>query len=167
MTTFLRGSNLGVFAPEKDVISGSTGSGYTLIACETDCTLNVNVNSLEISSKCSGKWGDSIPDTVNWSIDCSYLYCNRVDVLMKACIDRKTMKVRFSSAKNTDSGNTTVITEDHTPETGGDSFCWYEGDVYISSMRLAGSQGSNSSFTVTLTGKGILKQVTPTTPASE
>lgn len=154
---FIRGSELLVFAPESASVIGSSASALTAIACETDCTLTLNVNPIETTSKCSGKWNASMPDTLGWNISCNYLYCNHVDMLMKAAIDRTTLHVTFAVASGTESGNVVTHTPVHTLD--GDDFAWYEGDVWISSLSMQGTNGSEATFSVEFTGTGALTQV--------
>lgn len=126
------------------------------LACATSCKLTLNANTLETSSKDSGKWASNQAAKLSWSCSSDNLFTiEDYTALMDACIAREEIEVQFSTVANADSDN-------GVPEGGG----WtankngYKGMAIITSVDMNAPDGDNATYTISMTGTGALSKVT-------
>lgn len=155
MNTIL-GQNLGLFVKDSDIHSGGT-SADTCFAFATQCTLNLNVDGIDITSKDSGSWADSIPNRKSWTISSDCLYSEDYDALMLCAINRTVFTVRWCSAINNESNNTVTHTASH--QVGNGAYAFYEGKVFIDSIQASAGVDEAGNYSVSMTGKGALKVI--------
>lgn len=155
MNTIL-GQNLGLFVKDSDIHSGGT-SADTCFAFATTCSLNMQVDAIDITSKDSGSWADSLPNRKSWTISTDCLYSEDYDALMLCAINRSVFKVRWCSAINTESNNTVSHTASH--QVGNGAYAFYEGDVFIDSIQASAGNDEAGNYSVSMTGKGQLKVI--------
>lgn len=122
------------------------------VACATSCKLNITANTLEISSKDSGKWKTSKSGKLSYSATSDNLfvmneYVNLVDLM----IARTEVDIEFGIVNKTDDNGVTAdgwqfINEGTT----------YKGKCIITSIDANASDGDNATFAISLEGCGAL-----------
>ena len=129
--------------------------GGKALAAATSCKLTLNANTLETSSKDSGKWTSNQAAKLSWSCSSDNLFTiEDYATLMDACIARESIEVQFSTVSNADSDN-------GVPEGG-----WtankngYKGMAIITSVDMNAPDGDNATYTISMTGTGALSKVT-------
>lgn len=129
--------------------------GNVALAASTNCKLTLNANTLETSSKDSGKWVSNQAAKLSWSCSSDNLFTIAdYATLMDACIAREEIDVQFSTVANPDS-ETGVPTDGWKPKADG-----YKGKVIITSIDMNAPDGDNATYTVSMTGTGALTKVT-------
>lgn len=156
MNTIL-GQNLGLFIDNQVLHGSGATSGDTCFAFATNCTLNLNVDSIDITSKDSGSWADSLPNRKSWTISTDCLYSEDYDALMKLAIGRTVFEVRWCSCTNTETANTVTHTASHSVGSG--NYAWFKGNVFIDSINASAGTDEAGNYSVTMTGKGKLTMV--------
>lgn len=156
MNTIL-GQNLGLFVDNQVLHGSGATSGDTCFAFATTCSLNMQVDPIDITSKDSGSWADSLPNRKNWSVNSDCLYSEDYDALMLLAINRTVFKVRWCSAINTESNNTVSHTASHT--VGNGAYAFYEGNVFIDSIQASAGNDEAGNYSINMTGKGQLKVI--------
>jgi TP901-1 family phage major tail protein len=123
---------------EGKLYIGTAGGGQTAnteVKYATDVTINMSVDEIDVSSRDSAPWKDSIPGMGGWSIDFTLVYENAdaaTDALETAFLGRDTISVR-------------VIDRD------GDG---YYGDCYVTRFDRGEPLGGAMTRNVTLRGRG-------------
>lgn len=156
MNTIL-GQNLGLFVDNQVLHGSGATTGNTCFAFATNCTLNLNVDSIDITSKDSGSWADSLPNRKSWTISTDCLYSEDYDALMQLAIGRTVFEVQWCSCVNTETGNTVTHAANHT--VGNGHYAWFKGNVFIDSINASAGTDEAGNYSVTMTGKGKLKMV--------
>ena len=124
------------------------------LAAATACKLTLNANTLETSSKDSGKWTSNQPAKLSWSCSSDNLFTiDDYEYLMDACIKRDEIEVQFSTVQNpnSDSG---MPDGGWQPNTNG-----YRGMAIITSIDMNAPDGDNATYSISLTGSGALNKV--------
>ena len=158
MNTIL-GQNLGLFIDNQVLHGSGATSGDTCFAFATNCSIDLSVDAIDITSKDSGSWSDSLPNRKSWTISTDCLYSEDYDAMMLLAINRTVFTVRWCSCENTESNNTVTHVADHTVGSG--TYNFYEGSVFIDSISSTAGTDEAANFTCSLTGKGKLKIIGP------
>jgi TP901-1 family phage major tail protein len=156
MNTIL-GQNLGLFIDNQVIHGTGATTGDTCFAFATNCTLDLNVDAIDITSKDSGSWADSLPNRKSFSISTDCLYSEDYDAMMLMAINRTVFKVRWCSAINTEANNMVSHTASH--QVGEGHYAFYEGNVFIDSISASAGNDEAGNFSCTMTGKGQLKVI--------
>lgn len=124
------------------------------LAAATSCQLTINANTLETSSKDSGKWTANQAAKLSWTASSDNLftiedYTSLVDLM----ITREEVELQFSTCSNSDSENG-VPEDGWTASTDG-----YKGKAIITSIDANAADGENATYTVSFTGTGSLTKV--------
>lgn len=124
------------------------------LAAATNCKLTLNANTLETSSKDSGKWTSKQAAKLSWSCTSDNLFTiEDYSALMDACIAREPVAIKFANVSNADH------------EKGGDADDWtagtsgYTGNVIITSVDANAPDGDNATYTVSMEGTGALDKI--------
>lgn len=132
------------------------------LAAATSCKLTIQANTLETSSKDSGKWTTKQAAKLSWNCSSDNLFTvANYKELADALIARQEVEIRFSTVKNPDS-NTGV------PEGG-----WvanddgYKGMAIITQLDLTASDNENATYTVSLEGSGALTAIAAAAAGSD
>ena len=147
------------------------GSGETAstLACATSLSINVNADTIDVSCKDSGKFGASIPGKISWDLSTDCLFVTE-DVsggtksnyaeLMKALIDGTPLLATWSTVANFDTANAAggdsdghVFNSQNKAEDAKDLFY---GTVVLTSVSLTADNGSLSTYSVQMAGKGAI-----------
>ena len=124
------------------------------LAASTSCKLTINANTLETSSKDSGKWTSNQPAKLSWNCSSDNLFTiEDYTSLMDACIARTPIEVQFSTVENPNS-DTGMPEGGWQPKTNG-----YKGEAIITSIDMNAPDGDNATYTISMTGSGALAKV--------
>lgn len=123
------------------------------LAAATNCKLTLNANTLETSSKDSGKWTSNQAAKLSWTCSSDNLFtiADYAD-LMDACIARTPIEVQFSTVKDFDTKD--GVGDGWEAENNG-----YKGEAIITSVDMNAPDGDNATYTVSMTGSGALNKV--------
>lgn len=141
---------------------GEGTSAHTL-ACATSLSVNINADSIDVSCKDTGKYGASIAGKISWDIstDCLFSVTNYGE-LMDALIDGTPLTATWSSVKNYDEANKAGgdddghVFNDTTKAVASNDL--YYGKVVLTSLSLTADNGSLSTYSVSLQGKGAINK---------
>ena len=149
----IKGENLMLMFKEDDLY-GNGSSALIPLAMANTCSLNLNVDAFDVTSKDSGSWKASIPGMKDWDMSTDNLYTPHYDLLMAAAINRVILKAYWMPAQNTESAN--VVT--HTPSltVDGENYKYYSGDVWINNISATANNNEASDCNVSFTGTGPL-----------
>lgn len=139
------------------------------IAYSTNHTLEINGETQDCSTKDNGggEWASSEMGLLSWSVSSENFIAldgsaegKTYADLFKLMVKKEAIKVVFGPRSKTfGKGVAYDVAEDSkggwTPNTDG----VYEGQAYITSLSLNAPNGDNSSFSLSLTGTGALKEV--------
>ena len=157
------------------------GSGDTMnvIAAATSCAINVNADTIDVSSKDSGRYGSSIAGKISWDItsDALFFITESGDTrysynkLMDSLISGEALDVSWATVSNFDTAN---AASDNNADEDGNVFHsgrkqtsakdLYSGKAVVTSLQLTADNGSLSTYSVTFAGKG---KITKTTASGE
>lgn len=125
------------------------------LAAATSCQITINANTLETSSKDSGKWTANQAAKLSWTASSDNLFTVAdYTSLVDAMISREEVELQFSTVANSDSANG-VPTGGWTPKTDG-----YKGNAIITSIDATAADNENATYNVSFTGSGALLKVT-------
>lgn len=151
------------------------GSGETAhtLACATSLSINVNADSIDVSCKDTGKFGASIAGKLSWDIstDCLFViedakggtsgHTSNYSELMDALIAGTPLTATWSTVANYDEANTAgdenghIFSKTKKAEDGKDL---YWGQVVLTSLSLTADNGSLSTYSVSMAGKGAINK---------
>lgn len=149
------------------------GSGETAhtLACATSLSVNVNADSIDVSCKDTGKFGASIAGKISWDISTDCLFVtedaeggtgtkSNYAELMKALIDGTPLLATWSTVKNFDTANAAGGDEDghvfNKITKAEDAKDLFYGTVVLTSVSLTADNGSLSTYSVSMQGKGAI-----------
>lgn len=154
----LNGSDLMVFV--KD------GTTYKSIAYATNHSLDVNMESMDSSTKDSGNgyWQNQEPGMMSWSMSTENLMSDTAEHglsyndLFELMLKRETLEVYFSLQTNNIDYAQKLGEEFEVPSTGWtyDSTNNYHGKAYITSLSVTATNGEKCTYSATFTGAGAL-----------
>ena len=157
------------------------GSGSTLevIAASTSCSINVNADTIDVSSKDSGRYGSNIAGKISWDVSADALFTipssgdSRYGYtkLMDSLISGEALDISWASVSNFAEAN---AASDQSADEDGNVFTatrkqtsakdLYSGKAVVTSLQLTADNGSLSTYSVTFAGKG---KITKTTASGE
>lgn len=147
------GENLHIFVKEDDLLANGS-SALIYLGLAATCELDITTDAMEYTSKDSGSWKESKPGMKGWSMSTSNLYTEHADKLLALQINRTILRLWWTPARNTESGNAA----DHTPDLNieGQTLMQYSGMAWINSFHANASNGETANYTVNFTGTGPL-----------
>lgn len=157
MNKTILGECLMPFVREGDLL-GTSSNNMIALGLATSCAFNLNVDEIDITSKDSGSWKDSIPGRKSWDMSTDNLYCEHYDKLMALAINRTPIKLHWFPSQNVEANNEVS----HTPTTNnqGETLKGYEGMAFINSVSANANNNEAASYSAAFTGKGA---IVPTT----
>ena len=149
----IKGENLMIFVREGD-IAGNSSDALIPFALATSCSLQVDVDPFETTSKDSGSWKQSIPGMKGWSMSTENLYCPDADKLLAVQLNRVPLKLYWVPSLNTEALNQVT----HTPSLSvdGNTYKYYYGDAWINSFSASANNNESANYSVNFTGTGPL-----------
>lgn len=148
---------------------GSGSSAHTL-ACATSLSVNINADSIDVSCKDTGKFGASIAGKISWdlSTDCLFAAANESGgssnyvELVDAMIAGTPLTATWAVVENYDTANASGGDEDghifNATTKAKSANNLYSGKVVITSIALTADNGSLSTYSVSLQGKGAINK---------
>lgn len=125
-------------------------TGWEMLMCLNTNALNVTVDSIDTTTKCTGGWMDSIPGDASWEITAD-----------GAAVDTQTGESEISNNRILDitTKKKSVWASIFDPE----RETYRMGVIFISSYGETFDRNTMYSFSITLTGRGELYYNEPTT----
>lgn len=148
------------------------GSGETAhtLACATSLSINVNADSIDVSCKDTGRYGATIAGKISWDVSTDCLFVtedasggtkSNYAELMDALIAGTPLTATWSTVANYDEANTAgdenghIFSKTKKAEDGKDL---YYGQVVLTSLSLTADNGSLSTYSVSMAGKGAINK---------
>lgn len=148
------------------------GSGETAhtLACATSLSINVNADSIDVSCKDTGRYGATIAGKISWDVSTDCLFVtedasggtkSNYAELMDALIAGTPLTATWSTVANYDEANTAgdenghIFSKTKKAEDGKDL---YYGQVVLTSVSLTADNGSLSTYSVQMQGKGAINK---------
>ena len=132
--------------------------GKTVIAYATSCSLQVDSETIDTSSKFSCKWASNLGGNASYTISADALYCQNIgsgvsfDTLLKYMVSGK--QVSWYMGEEQAYTGSTCADNPHTLDTGS---TYYNGKAVITSVSLEAGNNEIASCSITLTGAGEIQ----------
>ena len=132
-------------------------SGKTVIAYATSCSLQVDSETIDTSSKFSCKWASNLGGNASYTISADALYCQNIgsgvsfDTLLKYMVSGEQVSWYMGEEMDHDG---TCDTNPHTLDTGS---TYYNGRAVITSVSLEAGNNEIATCSITLTGAGEIQ----------
>ena len=132
--------------------------GKTVIAYATSCSLQVDSETIDTSSKFSCKWASNLGGNASYTISADALYCQNIgsgvsfDTLLKYMVSGK--QVSWYMGEEQDYSGSSCADNPHTLDTGS---TYYNGKAVITSVSLEAGNNEIASCSITLTGAGEIQ----------
>lgn len=142
-----------IFVTEDD-LNGNGSTSLIPLAMATTCSLNLNVDSFDATSKDSGSWQASLPGMKSWTMSSDNLYCPDYDSILSLAINRTQVTLYWIPSENTEADNSVT----HTPEltVDGNTYMYYYGTAWINSVSASAANNEAANYNVSFTGTGAL-----------
>lgn len=147
----IKGKNLMLFNDEGKSYAYATSHKLTISAETSDTTPSSKDHS-------TGAWEELEVTKYSWEITSENLYTqDGYDTMFDAMITGKPINVKFGLKAEADDGKSVAggDYDNWTPTTTG----YYEGEVFITSLEANAENGSNATYSATLTGNGKISRV--------
>lgn len=151
----IQGDNLNLW-----LITGSTsGSGYDVLAYATSCSVQVDQETIDTSSKFSCRWNATMGGRASYTISADALYTNATgvtsfDTLIALMLDGKNVKWAIGQEE------AYTVDEDHAcednPHTLDTTKPYYTGEAIISSVSLEAGNNEIASCSISMTGSNSI-----------
>ena len=131
--------------------------GKTVIAYATSCSLQVDSETIDTSSKFSCKWASNLGGNASYTISADALYCQNnesgvsFDTLLKYMVSGE--QVSWYMGEEVDHDGP-CVDNPHTLDTGS---TYYNGKAVITSVSLEAGNNEIASCSITLTGAGEIQ----------
>ena len=131
--------------------------GKTVIAYATSCSLQVDSETIDTSSKFSCKWASNLGGNASYTISADALYCQNIgsgvsfDTLLKYMVSGE--QVSWYMGEEVDHDGP-CVDNPHTLDTGS---TYYNGKAVITSVSLEAGNNEIASCSITLTGAGEIQ----------
>lgn len=148
----VKGRDLMVFKMEGEDPSYT----YKAFVAAMTHTLNINTEDVDVSSKDSGEWGDSIAGQTTWEItmNCQFVETD-YDEMMELAINHERIPLLFVKKKN--AGDPGPMPEGGwEPDTTGG----WTGEVEVRSVSVSAPHNGQATYDVTFRGCGALTKRT-------
>ena len=132
-------------------------SGKTVVAYATSCSLQVDSETIDTSSKFSCKWASNMGGKASYTISADALYCQNAeggisfDTLLEYMV--KGEQIEWYMGEET-AHEGTCETNPHTLDT---SKTYYNGKAVVTSVSLEAGANEIASCSITLTGAGEIQ----------
>ena len=128
-------------------VSTDDGTTYYPTAFATSCSLSINMDTRDTTTKSSAGWSEKLEAVRSWSVEAEGLQdftagstTTEFDELWGELDTRSVVKIKFKTA------------------TSGDYY--YSGDAYITSLSMDAPMEDNVTYSVSLEGTGVLTKAT-------
>ena len=141
-------------------------SGKTVVAYATSCSVQIDQETIDTSSKFSCKWNATLGGRCSYTISADALYCNAAnadansgisfDGLMKLMLEGEAIDWYIGQ----ESGVTSATTCENNPHVLDTNKPYYSGKAVITSLSLEAGNNEIASSSISMTGSG---EITPHT----
>ena len=142
----------------NDLVNGDSlllylTSGKTVLAYATSCSIQVDQESIDTSSKFSCRWNANMGGRASYSISADALYCNNAsgisfDGLLEMMVEGKNVDWYVGQEE---AWTGTCESNPHTLDT---SKPYYSGKALVTSVSLEAGNNEIATCSITLTGSG-------------
>lgn len=145
-TKYIKGGDLMLFQ--------KSGSTYTAFAYAKSHSLQLDADSLEVSSKDSGKWKQFLTTKLSYTINAEHLFTETdYNSLVEKMIAREPIEILFAIATNAND-------EDGKPTEGWTAGSGWKGSAVITSVSVSANDGEVATYSITLQGASALTKQT-------
>lgn len=132
-------------------------SGKTVVAYATSCSLQVDSETIDTSSKFSCKWQSNMGGKASYSISADALYCSNTDgisfdKLLEFMVSGEQIEWYMGEEADHDGS---CETNPHTLDT---SKTYYNGKAVVTSVSLEAGNNEIATCSITLTGAGEIQK---------
>jgi hypothetical protein len=134
-------------------------SGQTVVAYATSCSLQVDSETIDTSSKFSCKWASNMGGKASYTISADALYCQNVegaisfDTLLEYMVKGEQIEW-YMGEEQEHTGS--CETNPHTLDTS-EGKTYYNGKAVVTSVSLEAGNNEIASCSITLTGAGEIQ----------
>ena len=158
-TDLIQGDKLNLW-----IVTGSTEGGYDVLAYATSCSVQVDQETIDTSSKFSCRWNATRGGRSSYTISADALYTNATgvtsfDTLLDLMLGDK--NVKWAIGQEVEYKVTDTNTCEDNPHTLDTSKMYYTGEALISSVSLEAGNNEIASCSISMTGSGAIVPVTP------
>lgn len=123
---------------EKVILYKTVGATNTVFGAATNCTFDVSVDQVEVTSQTSAWFREYKIDVAGWTVNCDGLIC-LTGYSYKDMLDSQLAKSTIGIKFSIDDGTTPVV---------------ITGNAIINSISITGPNNNTSTYSVSLTGVG-------------
>ena len=159
-TDLIQGDKLNLW-----LVTGNTEVGYDVLAYATSCSVQVDQETIDTSSKFSCRWNATMGGRASYTISADALYTNATgvtsfDTLLALMLGDK--NVKWAIGQEVEYKVTDQNTCEDNPHTLDTNKPYYTGEALISSVSLEAGNNEIASCSISMTGSGA---IVPNTPA--
>lgn len=153
---------MAIWNENKDLIHGDDlllylTTGKTVVAYATSCSLQVDSESIDTSSKFSCKWNSAMGGKASYTISADALYCNNAsgisfDKLLEMMVKGEQVEWYMGEEEEW-----TGSCEDN-PHTLNTASTYYNGKAVVTSCSLEAGNNEIATCSITLTGAGEIQK---------
>ena len=132
-------------------------SGKTVVAYATSCSLQVDSETIDTSSKFSCKWASNMGGKASYTISADALYCQNTEgaISFDTLLEYMVKGEQIEWYMGEESAHTgTCDTNPHTLDT---TKTYYNGKAVVTSVSLEAGNNEIASCSITLTGAGEIQ----------
>ena len=127
---------------------GDSNSNEVVVAFATSCSLEISMDEIDQTNKDSSGWKQIIGGLRSWSVSADALYQNEAE----------SSKTAFTDFWGNIENRTEVFVELTRSGTLTSDNKYYHGKAYVTSLSVNGGTEDQATFSVTLTGSGVLTE---------
>lgn len=144
-------------------VKDKSGATPTCLAMATSLSVEVSADSIDVSSKDSGRWASSLLGKISWTASASNLFTVAdYSKLIDCMVANTPIEIVFATVKNYDTVTSGATDSEGmfegTPANWESSDDMYHGKVIISSVSLSANNGEVATFDANFTGVGALQK---------
>ena len=160
----IKGADLNLYLVELGT-GGTMTSGMVedakVIAYATNASLEMNADTLDVTSKLSCRWNANLPGTANYTVSSDALYCKQANAAANSAITIDDLFENMLAGTNVG----WVMAKDKSTECGtvegpDTTGACYFGEAAISSLSITASNGEICQSSISLTGSGAPNKYT-------
>ena len=132
---------------------GTDSTNDVIVASATTCSLELSMDEIDQSNKSSGGWKAIMGGQRSWSVSAEALYQNEAVAGSKSYIDFWN-HIAQATADGALARTPVYVELQHANGTTGNVY--YSGEAYVTSLSVNGGTEDQASYSISLTGTGVL-----------
>lgn len=156
-TDLIKGNDLNLYLVDLEGSAMTSGKVSTakVVAYAQSCSLEINADTLDVTSKLSCRWNAVLPGNGSYTVSSDSLYCLKssadansavtVDDLFEAMVDGENIGWVIAKDSSTECG---VVSGPDTTQP------YYWGEAAITSLSITGGNNEIATSSISLTGSG-------------